>query len=1608
MAEETFKLILAAETPDNFRKWFMDLFQNEEETKCSIEEFAVYFLNFIRNQTEEYNKNCSSSCNTPRKLKGHTTEQQRAISAKQFSSSASNSTQLKSIGANNADDDGGGGGKNISRDLFSSTRDSAANESTKMPTTPATRSIKLKSSQKPFNDPIQSSQQINEGFDSMKSPLYSDFTEDLKTTLTPIAVHRLNSPGSHAFSTPAKNNQSSFSTSTPTSFGKQNLSQQHHHHHHHHQTSHNRSGGNSQSRNTTTSYNSRQLSSNDSKSFDDSSTCFDTSTGIKHSYEKSKDRRSVNTSSICLGDYLTQLTPKQNSNKARKSLNSTERSQTAAVTMAVAATKPMSSNNNTSHEKDFPSFTPKGKVNRISLTPTSTSQPSHGMAIMQTTPKSNQTVKPTRRVVPTRIGATNNEFNCPAFRSDNNILELPHEVNADSTRDFLKSQKDIIRRVFQEEQQPSETNLRVLLQEKLNLSAKKSAIQKNCPPIDLQKITNKPMLDKFIDIYSIVLDLNLVTNVLTEVAYLVNLINLDIDEYYERNPHMLDSNSINDRTNAIESTLSKIDAVGGELTKQSNIEENTVVELKQQQLPTMSQQQEKTTLNSSNDVMLNKLNTCDTTIATGTTNIDYVHAAILLLKNINNCVYFGMGVLQLQKNILRMLDVTSIKVLLENERLTTLDLTIKDDLMSVYTHKMQLERLLRTHDTLNSSMALLGPNNSMKVFYQQEQDTQMNFPSARESAAFKKQRDHFYSIFETWESKHLNPAWDFETELGRKVRSMLNEMDHPINMAHMAKLFTAQLILSCNFNEAIQSDLPNIDPGKLNKLRQRLVAPSYFSTNFQFPGFQMFFKDFIIAAEHQTTFIEQLKIVLTNQLIEINDSSYETLNLSTSDEEDEHENRHEYIVKSETLSTLSVLAKFLGFIVARPFIYEFGMNTTVDSRQIELRNKIRTMIDIKEILKKSIINHKIIVTLPWVVQFISMLDPVSLRSDYYRDVFNIFYELYVMTAEFENSTVLSMRQTSVFIIRCCIGWLFDQSNMPNEYYSYRQYRKQRKAIIEAQHPSIAATELTAVEVFVPKDLAAFFTGKHQIFFKPNDTNTNNVTGTFHKFNIGVNVLLDDLQLQTALMSVRTEPKNIDEMPKFDPMLETILQAACPFLADFRVSIMPRRTAAKTVSRTGRYRHITPKICEAPSANANKAPQTPQTDEDDAQAKLIEAFLHSQTNSVRRTVDVVQDRVQSAVIKDFQVEILIPLKKKVVEAVDKIQLKDSISIQNEVYRIYSNGEKELLQKWQDFVMPAALQRVKIAFDALLPHETVDASKLTCINIAVQKAVATMNEWRSKNLKGIEIFSKDIQADVEKVLKNTLLNLPQMENTFDIDLTKLPPWKTFDALQYKLHQLSMCPDEIHIDDVNKICTEIRKCITEHVLPDPMYRTIGIMTVHLVLLLICNRHDVVTKHIIDEFISLWLCKQFAVFVHPPPPSPPTTATETSDLDRQDDDTDLEDQLKKSKPLDTNYLFSMILSPLYVFTQQNQPTISFDKMAQLMIKLIKNGLMSIAYLNEQCTKLMRIDWNQTTLKAIARIIQSICDDCRDTIMEDNEERKFLEMLPNLISGLDDMPIEP
>lgn len=123
-----------------------------------------------------------------------------------------------------------------------------------------------------------------------------------------------------------------------------------------------------------------------------------------------------------------------------------------------------------------------------------------------------------------------------------------------------------------------------------------------------------------------------------------------------------------------------------------------------------------------------------------------------------------------------------------------------------------------------------------------------------------------------------------------------------------------------------------------------MVAPSNYSTDFLFPGVQSFYKDFILSAECSSSFLEQLKICLCNELIESNDSSYETLNLNSENIATKHGMDNggaiELVVRPQTLSIMVVLAKFLGFLLTKPYSYDGVRNSMVDSRQLHLRNMV--------------------------------------------------------------------------------------------------------------------------------------------------------------------------------------------------------------------------------------------------------------------------------------------------------------------------------------------------------------------------------------------------------------------------------------------------------------------------------------------------------------------------------------------------------------------------------------------------------------------------------------------------------------------------------------------
>lgn len=65
---------------------------------------------------------------------------------------------------------------------------------------------------------------------------------------------------------------------------------------------------------------------------------------------------------------------------------------------------------------------------------------------------------------------------------------------------------------------------------------------------------------------------------------------------------------------------------------------------------------------------------------------------------------------------------------------------------------------------------------------------------------------------------------------------------------------------------------------------------------------------------------------------------------------------------------------------------------------------------------------------------------------------------------------------------------------------------------------------------------------------------------------------------------------------------------------------------------------------------------------------------------------------------------------------------------------------------------------------------------------------------------------------------------------------------------------------------------------------------------------------------------------------------------------------QANPLKPSDNTYLFFVILSPVNVYAQTAKPRIHFEKLADLIIMLIKNRLMSLAFSNEQCMNLLHM----------------------------------------------------
>uniref|UniRef100_A0A673I3L5 Codanin-1 C-terminal domain-containing protein n=1 Tax=Sinocyclocheilus rhinocerous TaxID=307959 RepID=A0A673I3L5_9TELE len=427
----------------------------------------------------------------------------------------------------------------------------------------------------------------------------------------------------------------------------------------------------------------------------------------------------------------------------------------------------------------------------------------------------------------------------------------------------------------------------------------------------------------------------------------------------------------------------------------------------------------------------------------------YGHADVLekaYLGNVHNCVYFSVRVLENQFELVSHLDKCTLRLLSENERVGTFSSSLKD-------------RLAQAQDNCTAKVLPSPPLFIHSVPFQPATDNRSNFSSDRAFHTFKKQRDVFYGFLREWEDSHKEPGWDFEAALGSRVRMMVSQLTAAGSHSHFARLFQKQLIQMCKGPCVLgsSSDAPDADLlgmlgadslGRLKRLQQRLVQPQGLIGPCpppSFPGHQEFFKCFLQTASC-CQLNQHLKDGLCQQLLKLDEVSILGPDASPARGEDtgdgDMEQQDEKQRFSSVLLTARLLAKFLGFISFLPYQTSELPSRDIQNTAITLRSKSSPLLDVCAVLRSSVHRRRTILTVPWIVEFLSMLDYVGPFLPFYRTALCLLLQIYKMVLG-RGGELCYMNQLLMVAV---LGWLFQIPIFPEDLFFSTDVKEEIKEL----------------------------------------------------------------------------------------------------------------------------------------------------------------------------------------------------------------------------------------------------------------------------------------------------------------------------------------------------------------------------------------------------------------------------------------------------------------------------------------------------------------------------------------------------------------------------------
>ncbi|NWH26837.1 CDAN1 protein, partial [Grus americana] len=407
-------------------------------------------------------------------------------------------------------------------------------------------------------------------------------------------------------------------------------------------------------------------------------------------------------------------------------------------------------------------------------------------------------------------------------------------------------------------------------------------------------------------------------------------------------------------------------------------------------------------------------------------------------RSVHNCVYFAVQVLDYQYEIISRLEKGTLKLLAENERIASFSPTLH-------------ERLRQAYESSTAKVSLLLPCSVQSVSFQPETDNRSNFPSDRAFHIFKKQRDIFYELLREWEDNHEKTGWDFERVLGSKIRAMMAHLSATCNHSHFARLFQKQLIQMCkgpigggaSWGDTPDQDVLNMlgsdNLSRLKRLQERFVVPQSIRGPCpppSFPGCQQFFRDFILSAGSYQ-FNQHLMDSLCLKILELDGLTLVEHEHSDGEADmDEQDEKKRFTV---VLLSLRLLAKFLGFLVFLPYRTAEQPTRDLQDAAVALRNQTLPVLDILKLLRQSIRDQHSILTIPWIVEYLSLVDHIAPFLDYYRKVFCLLLQVYRLMVLSEDKKMSFLNKLLILAI---LGWLFQVPSVPEELFFTTDVRQE--------------------------------------------------------------------------------------------------------------------------------------------------------------------------------------------------------------------------------------------------------------------------------------------------------------------------------------------------------------------------------------------------------------------------------------------------------------------------------------------------------------------------------------------------------------------------------------